>query len=226
MFHVHDGYRKTFRIPARSFNFLAKFCNNLSPGFGITMRRPEKPSATNPVTVAVNTEDLAEVGFATLQANATAEGQTVAELVSSATPADVAEYDEDETDEEKQARIGTSNCAARADHQHMMPKTVDNETRKDMVGTNKSGGKISGKDLDGNEYDRPHTDTTTWTRGTDTETVDGESVDAGLKIMLPCRFISDGIDGYVRFRQFEFDQAGRLVKVGAEAESTPYTATT
>lgn len=125
MFHVHDGYRKTFRIPARAFNFLAKFCNNLSPGFGITMRRPEEPSSSNPVTVAVNTEDLTEAGFATLQANATAEGQTVAELVSSATPADVAEYDADEADEDKQARIGASNCAARADHQHMMPFAIN-----------------------------------------------------------------------------------------------------
>lgn len=103
---------------------------------------------------------------------------------------------------------------------------TDNSTRKDMVGTNLSGGKISGKDQDGIEYDNPHTDKTTWTRGTDKETVDDEAVDAGLKIMLPCRFISDGIDGYVRFRQFEFDQAGRLVKVGEETESTPYTATT
>lgn len=121
MFHVYDGYRKTFRIPARAFNFLAKFCNNLSPGFGITMRRPEEPSASNPVTVAVNPTELIESGFATLQANAPADGQTVAELVSTATPADVADYDPNEEDADKQARIGSSSAAARADHQHMMP---------------------------------------------------------------------------------------------------------
>ena len=104
---------------------------------------------------------------------------------------------------------------------------TDNSTRKDMVGKSSGsvlGQKHSGKDLNGIEYDNGVKDETTWTRGTDTETttVDGKSkeVDAGLKIMLPCRHVTDGIDGLLYFRQFEFDQAGRLVKVGAETEYT------
>ena len=127
MFHVHDGYRKTFRIPARSFNLLAKFCNNVTAGFGITLRRPEEPSVSNPVTVSVNTDELAEAGFATLQANApdADAGLTPAALAEAATPADIAERDADETDEEKVARIGTSSAAARADHVHRMPFSLN-----------------------------------------------------------------------------------------------------
>lgn len=125
MFHVFDGYRKTFRIPARSFNSLAKFCNNVTAGFGIKIRRPEEPSVSNPVSISVNTNDLSEAGFATLQAKEPGDGQTLAALVAAATPADVAEHDADETDADKQKRIGTSNCAARADHQHMMPFAIN-----------------------------------------------------------------------------------------------------
>ena len=111
------------------------------------------------------------------------------------------------------------------DHKSMIPQ--DNGTRKDMVGKSLGsvlGQKHSGKDSNGIEYENGVKDETTWTRGTDTETttVDGKSmeVDAGLKIMLPCRHVTDGINGILCFRQFEFDQAGRLVKVGAETENT------
>lgn len=102
---------------------------------------------------------------------------------------------------------------------------ADNSTRKDMVGTEDGqGNKHSGSDVDKDEYDTGVEDETTWTRGTDKEkkTVGGEEkqVDAGLKIMLPCRHVTDGIDGYLYFRQFEFDQTGRLVKVGKETELT------
>lgn len=101
---------------------------------------------------------------------------------------------------------------------------ADNSTRKDMVGktTAAIGGKHSGPDINKDEYDTGVEDATTWTRGTDKEkkTVGGEEkqVDAGLKVMLPCRLVTDGIDGYLYFRQFEFDQTGRLVKVGAETD--------
>lgn len=215
MFHVHDGWRKTFRIPARAINLLAKFCNNLSPGFGIDIRRPEEPSASNPVAISVNTADLAEAGFAALQPNAAADGQTTAQLAEANAPEDVVEADDDETVEEKAARIGTSSAAARADHVHAFAAAKDNGARKDMTG-------VSGSKSGLGTYAPAAYDCTTWTRGTDKGAVSGETVDAGLKIMLPCLFATDGIEGYVRLRLFEFDQQGRLVNVGAETAYAPY----
>ncbi len=120
MFHVFDDYTNRFKIPARDFNALAKFCNSLSPGTGINIRRPDRPSHSNPVQVSVNPQDLFNLGFPMRPAKKSSE-ETNAHYAAWATPEDVAEYVESETDAEKIARIGTSRLAAPLDHQHRMP---------------------------------------------------------------------------------------------------------
>ena len=119
MFHVHDGYRKMLRIPARAFNLVAKFCNNISAGFGISIRRPNEPSHSDPVLISINMNDLAEAGIGTVHKKG--ENETDAQFAGRATPEDVVGHKENETDAEKIARLGTSKNVARADHKHMMP---------------------------------------------------------------------------------------------------------
>ena len=58
MFHVKDDFKKTLRFPAKTFNRIAKFCNNMVAGFGITLKRPDDPTTANPVVVEVNNSDL------------------------------------------------------------------------------------------------------------------------------------------------------------------------
>jgi len=119
MFHVFDEYRKMMRIPARAFNALAKFCNNLSGGWGINIERPDSPSHSAPVRIEVNPNDLTEAGFTRVPVQGGDE--TNADFAARATPCDCEGPDVNETDAEKVARVGTSNEAARADHVHRMP---------------------------------------------------------------------------------------------------------
>ena len=127
MFHVHDGYRRTFRIPARSFNMLAKFCNNVTPGFGMKIKRPNEPSHATPVVFEVDTKELADVGFAMVPVKGTSE--TDAAFAARA-PLGEIEYVEDmenETAADKVDRLGVSNVAARLDHRHALPFWINPE---------------------------------------------------------------------------------------------------
>ena len=67
-----------------------------------------------------------------------------------------------------------------------------------------------------NENDRLTGDDEKWSRGS---TKDSTQKPCGFTVLLPCRLKDDGIDGMLRWRKFSFDEHGRCVSVGAEAEA-------
>ena len=127
MFHVHDGYRKTFRIPARSFNFLAKFCNYHCAGFGIDIKRPDEPSSANPVTFTLNTKDLASAGYVPIPQRETGETDAAYSARTGMGEIEFVEDMENESAADRIARVGTSRFAAPLDHVHALPFWINPE---------------------------------------------------------------------------------------------------
>ena len=155
MFHVHDGYRKTFRIPARSFNNLAKFCNYHCAGFGIDIKRPDEPSSANPVTFSLNTKDLASAGYVPIPQRGTEETDAAYSARTEMGEIEFVEDVENETATDKVARIGTSRFAAPLDHGHALPFWINPEygetgnVQPEDVYVPKAGEDISGVDFSG-----------------------------------------------------------------------------
>lgn len=57
MFHVRLLKNK-FKLPVSDYNKIAEFLNNICGGLGINVKRPEKPSATNPPIIELDRNDL------------------------------------------------------------------------------------------------------------------------------------------------------------------------
>ena len=137
MFHVDDNLKNRFRIPVGWHNAVARFLNNLVPGFGLRLARPDNPSPSNPVTVEIDQDALDTLGYArvptptdagTADAEMAAYAPEDVELAPMGENGDAAE----ETDREKAARVGSSPRAARADHKHLDP--VLHRTRQTIDG--------------------------------------------------------------------------------------------
>lgn len=55
MWHLFDGYKRRHALPrASQLNLIARILNNLTPGPGIKMRRPDLPTPAAPVEISVD----------------------------------------------------------------------------------------------------------------------------------------------------------------------------
>ncbi len=120
MFHLHD-IKNRLRVPCAWFNRVAAFLNNLAPGFGISIRRPDNPTSGDPVEIAVDPEGLDKLGFARLAPHKDDTSLALADRAGNA-PKTVLAPLANESNTDKAARVGTSMFAARADHEHRMPQ--------------------------------------------------------------------------------------------------------
>lgn len=59
MFHVRP-LKNRFKLPVGDYNKIAEFLNNICGGLCINVKRPEKPSATNPPLIEIDRNDLAK----------------------------------------------------------------------------------------------------------------------------------------------------------------------
>ena len=57
MFHVSQ-MKNRFKLRVSDFNKIAEYLNNLCGGLGITVKRPDNPSATNPPMIELDRNDL------------------------------------------------------------------------------------------------------------------------------------------------------------------------
>ena len=126
MFHIDDSLKNRFRIPVEWHNTVARFLNNLVPGFGVRIVRPDNPGPSNPVTVELDPEAVDALGYARVP-TPTEGGDAVAEMAAHApedvmqAPMDANGAADEEKEDDKAARVGSSAFAARADHRHLDP---------------------------------------------------------------------------------------------------------
>ena len=65
MFHIRL-LKNRFKLPVSDYNKIAEFLNNICGGLGINVKRPEKPSATNPPMIEVDRKDLEKMVYTVL----------------------------------------------------------------------------------------------------------------------------------------------------------------
>ena len=65
MFHV-SPLKNRFKLRVSDFNKIVEFLNNLCGGLGITIKRPDNPSASNPPMVEIDRKGLATMMQAAL----------------------------------------------------------------------------------------------------------------------------------------------------------------
>lgn len=138
MFHIEDRFKNRFRVPRLWFNRVGSYLNNLCPGPGIHMERPDRPGPGRPVIIEVDPEGVGALGFARTPMF---DENTTDATKATCAPAAVAVYKANETDAEKAARVGTSSLAAPLDHVHRLPSTV--ATTSHVHGNVSSDGKLS-----------------------------------------------------------------------------------
>ena len=139
MFHIEDRFKNRFRVPRIWFNRVGSYLNNLCPGFGIRMERPDRPGPGHPIIIEVDPEAMETFGFARTPMF---DEDTTNATKAACAPAAVAVYKANETDAEKAARVGTSSMAAPLDHVHRLPSTV--ATTSHVHGNVSSDGKLTG----------------------------------------------------------------------------------
>lgn len=139
MFHIEDRFKNRFRVPRLWFNRVGSYLNNLCPGPGIHMERPDRPGPGRPVIIEVDPEGVEALGFARTPMF---DENTTNATKATCAPAAVAVYKANETDAEKAARVGTSSLAAPLDHVHRLPSTV--ATTSHVHGNVSSDGKLTG----------------------------------------------------------------------------------
>ena len=239
MFHLHD-IKNRLRVPCAWFNRVAAFLNNLAPGFGISIRRPDNPTSGDPVEIAVDPEGLDKLGFARLAPHKNDTSLSLADRAGNA-PKTVLAPVANESNTDKAARVGTSMFAARADHEHRLPSGYLNHSHSYTANDIAYGDDkvkdvlddIAEYDSDNDEYvaivtppKEPTASTQTTsgaTGGTNAATYDSTAAftagSGSIEICLACRSTQNGQTGHIFFRPFKITNDGRIYSIGGENQA-------